>query len=110
MKKKLLLCLATGLVMLTTNSIAWAVDDPTVQQIQNDTAAANIKASEAKNKADGNDSKITGLYDNVDNLQQQIDNIQLTPGPIGPQGPQGETGATGIQGPQGDTGATGEKK
>ncbi len=48
-------------------------------------------------------------------LQEQIDNIQLTPGPPGPQGPQGEPGPQGIQGIQGiqgdkgDTGAKGDK-
>lgn len=101
MNKKLLACFATGLLILTTTTIAWAVDDATIQQIQNETAIANSKASEAKNKADGNDSKITGLYDNVSSLQQQIDNIQLTPGP------KGDTGDQGIQGLKGDTGATG---
>ncbi|MCH7643834.1 MAG: collagen-like protein [Myxococcales bacterium] len=40
-------------------------------------------------------------------LQQQIDNIELTPGPQGPPGPIGPTGSTGPQGLTGDTGATG---
>lgn len=57
----------------------------------------------------------------IDNLQEQIDNIQLIPGPTGPQGvigpqgvtgPQGATGADStVPGPQGSTGpqgATGE--
>jgi len=39
-------------------------------------------------------------------LQQQIDNIQLTPGPQGPAGPQGIQGEVG---PKGDTGAIGPK-
>lgn len=54
-------------------------------------------------------------------IQGNIENIELTPGPAGPQGatgpqgPQGEkgdkgdTGATGPQGPTGATGATGPK-
>jgi microcystin-dependent protein len=48
-----------------------------------------------------------------DDLQNQIDNIQLTPGPEGPQGevgpagPQGDPGPQGEQGPQGDVGPTG---
>jgi hypothetical protein len=50
------------------------------------------------------------------NLQNQINNIQLKPGPTGPQGLQGPAGATGAvgpigpmgpAGPKGDTGATG---
>jgi len=44
------------------------------------------------------------LWAAVCDLQQQIDNIQLIPGPQGPPGP---TGATGLQGPPGPTGATG---
>ncbi|MGB8215763.1 MAG: hypothetical protein WCE94_00515 [Candidatus Methanoperedens sp.] len=56
---------------------------------------------------------INGTTSKFADLQQQINNIQLTPGPQGPQGPQGlkgDTGATGAigpQGPKGDTGATG---
>lgn len=44
------------------------------------------------------------------NLQNQISNIQLTPGPqgpIGPQGLKGDTGATGATGAKGDTGPVG---
>jgi len=41
------------------------------------------------------------------NLQNQINNIQLKPGPTGPQGPKGDTGATGAVGPTGPAGATG---
>ena len=33
------------------------------------------------------------------NLQEQISNIQLTPGPQGPQGPQGEQGVPGLPAP-----------
>ncbi len=45
-------------------------------------------------------------------LQEQIDNIELTPGPKGDQGEKGDTGDDGvdgltIQGPQGDTGPQG---
>ena len=36
--------------------------------------------------------------DAIDNLQTQIDNIELIPGPTGSQGPQGATGATGATG------------
>jgi len=37
----------------------------------------------------------SALWDAVDFLQGQIDNIALTPGPEGPQGPQGEQGEPG---------------
>lgn len=46
----------------------------------------------------------------IQDLQSQIANIQLIPGPIGPQGPagvQGPQGATGSQGPQGIQGPAG---
>jgi hypothetical protein len=47
---------------------------------------------------------INGTTSKFADLQQQINNIQLTPGP---QGPKGDTGAQGPQGVKGDTGATG---
>ena len=46
----------------------------------------------------------------VMDLQKQINNIELTPGPtgpIGPQGPAGTPGADGAQGPAGTPGADG---
>ncbi len=49
----------------------------------------------------------------ITDLQAQIDNISLTPGPQGPQGPQGKVGTDGqdgtqgAQGKQGDAGAAG---
>ncbi len=43
----------------------------------------------------------------VDKLQNQIDNIQLTPGPQGPAGAVGAKGDTGPQGPAGLPGAVG---
>ena len=84
-KKISIAALLIGALFFLIPGKALAVDDATVTQIQND-------AVNAKNKANGNQDKITGLYDNVANLQQQIDNIALTPGPPGPQGPQGEPG------------------
>lgn len=40
----------------------------------------------------------------IGNLQNQIDNIQLIPGPAGPAGPAGATGPIGPQGIQGSSG------
>ena len=45
--------------------------------------------------------------DAIDNLQTQIDNIELIPGPTGSQGATGPQGPTGSQGPTGFTGPTG---
>ncbi|MCJ7538885.1 MAG: DUF1566 domain-containing protein [Desulfobacterales bacterium] len=61
MKKTLLAGLATVLFLLTSTGIAMAGDD-------------------AKSKTDSNNSKITGLYDNVRILQKQIDDLKQTLG------------------------------
>lgn len=45
----------------------------------------------------------------IKDLQNQIDTIELTPGPEGPAGPQGVKGDTGATGPQGLIGLTGAK-
>lgn len=80
---------------------------------------------------DGNTGvPFSALWDAVNYLQNQINNIKLTPGPqgpkgdtgsqgiqgpvgpkgdVGPQGIQGEQGLQGIQGPQGDQGIQGPK-
>ena len=42
-------------------------------------------------------------------VDEQIENIELTPGPQGPQGPQGEQGLQGATGPQGAEGPQGEQ-
>lgn len=48
-----------------------------------------------------------GIPQQINDLQEQINTIELTPGPQGEQGIQGETGATGAMGPQGVQGTTG---
>ena len=51
------------------------------------------------------------VWATIDNLQEQITNIQLIPGPKGdpgPPGPQGEQGIQGEKGENGDPGAQGE--
>lgn len=50
------------------------------------------------------------VYATIDFVSQEINNIELTPGPQGPQGlkgDKGEVGPQGIQGPKGDKGDTG---
>jgi hypothetical protein len=49
------------------------------------------------------------LQQQIDELKQQLQNIQLTPGPQGPAGPAGPTGATGGTGAIGATGPQGLK-
>ena len=48
-----------------------------------------------------------GIWGAVMDLQEQINGIQLTPGPTGPSGPTGPTGATGLTGAKGDQGDQG---
>ena len=50
------------------------------------------------------------VYATIDFVSQEINNVELTPGPQGPQGlkgDKGEVGPQGIQGPKGDKGDTG---
>jgi len=47
------------------------------------------------------------LQEQIDELRQQLEAIQLIPGPEGPQGPQGEQGPQGIQGLTGPEGPQG---
>jgi hypothetical protein len=58
-------------------------------------------------KKDGKQDK--AFKKGIKNLQQQIDNIQLTPGPKGDQGDKGDQGIQGIQGLKGDKGDQGDK-
>lgn len=61
------------------------------------------------------DSKISAQLGNVDlsdyatitYVNQEINTIELTPGPEGPQGPKGDKGDKGEQGPKGDKGEQG---
>ena len=53
------------------------------------------------------DTNLKGIWVAIMDLQKQITNIQLIPGPRGEQGPQGEPGPQGEQGPQGNQGPAG---
>ncbi|OGY48964.1 MAG: hypothetical protein A3B89_02965 [Candidatus Buchananbacteria bacterium RIFCSPHIGHO2_02_FULL_40_13] len=57
-----------------------------------------------------NGTPFKAIWDVIIDLQEQIANIQSTPGPTGSQGPKGDkgdTGDVGPQGPQGEIGLTG---
>src|SRR5690242_11775050 len=67
-------------------------------------------------QSNGLEQRVTALEKKVADLQNQIKNIALTPGPkgdkgdtgaSGPIGPKGDTGASGPAGPKGDKGDTG---
>jgi hypothetical protein len=89
------------------------IADPTFSSV------AFAQSGKKKDKDKDSDKGKKGIKHRVDALEQELANIELTPGPqgeTGAQGPQGDTGATGAagavgaegpQGPQGDTGATG---
>jgi cysteine-rich repeat protein len=79
---------------------AWAVDDTTIQGLQNDVSA--IKGGLPSEQA----ARIAA----DDALLNKINSIQLTPGPqgaVGPVGPIGPQGAKGDTGPQGPIGLSG---
>lgn len=78
------------------------MDNVTLKQ-QIDTAITNKTAMRSITPANvGENIKAT-----VDYIDQQISNIELTPGPQGPQGIQGPQGLPGIQGEIGFTGPEG---
>jgi hypothetical protein len=53
--------------------------------------------------------QIDSLRNNLVIVQEQVNNIQLTPGPAGPTGQQGPAGEKGDTGPRGPTGPQGER-
>ena len=69
----------------------------------------------ADGKGKGKGIPFQNIQGQIQDLQTQIDNIQLTPGtqgpagPVGPQGPEGPAGATGPQGSEGLQGSIGPK-
>ena len=66
-----------------------------------------------KKSAKGVPKQVKALRAKINNLQAQIDQLELKPGPqgpageVGPQGPAGERGAVGETGPQGPAGEQG---
>jgi len=108
MRSKLWALLVSGLLILQYGT-AFGVDEATVQQIQEDAATAKSEAATAKNKAEDNNTRITGLYDNVTSLKSLIDDIVVngTPGPPGPEGPAGPEGPVGPPGFDGEPGPPG---
>lgn len=54
----------------------------------------------ASNKPNG--TPFQAIWDAIDNLQNQIDNIQIIPGPQGEKGEKGDVGPQGPQGPAGE--------
>ncbi len=59
--------------------------------------------------AAGGESPWDRVWTAIQDLQNQIANIQLIPGPQGPEGPQGPAGTNGINGAPGATGPQGQQ-
>jgi len=73
-------------------------------------AKDNDKDKDSDKELKGNKLLIQAVQDlqgQTADLQNQINNIELTPGPQGPAGPQGPVGLTGATGPQGLPGNNG---
>jgi hypothetical protein len=91
--------------------------DGTTGRAENDTAGTSVDVGSAYVMIDPDLAEDQSAIDytsyRLDALQEELDNIQLTPGPQGPQGKAGAVGAAGNngsdggQGPQGKQGDTG---
>ena len=92
---------------------AWADDDAAIQELQTDVSVTKTKAdknaAEIESMKGGLPAEAAARAAKDADLQAQIDNIQLTPGPQGPQGPAGPPGADGAIGPAGPQGPQGEQ-
>jgi hypothetical protein len=90
---------------------AWSQTDATIEELQTDVSVAKSKsaqnAQEIESLKGGLPAERAARIAADSDLQNQINNIALTPGPEGPQGPQGEQGPAGPQGPIGLTGPAG---
>jgi len=65
------------------------------------------RENDKDNDSNGIPRKISNLQAQINALQVELDNIQLTPGPAGPQGPAGSDGADGAVGAAGPAGPQG---
>ena len=108
-KNTLMLAVLVGIVLLgasialadppTDTGVLWS----TITELQNNVADLQFDAESIW-------TAIAALQARDTDLQNQIDTIELTPGPVGPegeQGPVGPQGETGPAGPQGETGPAG---
>ncbi|MDH5518860.1 MAG: collagen-like protein [Gammaproteobacteria bacterium] len=98
------------LFLLFFPSIAMAVDDATILDIDSKATMAKSKSDhndnrihENDNKINGNNSRIQALESEVAILRELISNIQLIPGPKGEKGDPGPQGIQGDQGPPGNS-------
>src|SRR3990172_2704990 len=86
----------------------WAADEVVIQELQTDVSAVKKKgeqnAAEIESMKGGLPAEAAARKTADEDLQNQLNNIQLTPGPPGPQG---EPGPAGPQGPQGEVGLQG---
>jgi len=99
------------LLSVFLSGTSWAVDEAAIQELQTD-------VSVTKSKADQNAAEILSIKGGLPaeavareaadlDLQNQINTIQLIPGPQGPKGEPGLVGPQGEQGPAGPPGPVG---
>jgi len=100
---------------LTGNALITDTVYSSIAEADDKKADGKIKLKKKRDRDKDNDDngipgKIRLLQEQINALQTELDNIQLTPGPQGdpgPAGPQGPAGANGADGADGAVGATG---
>nr|DAT67382.1 MAG TPA: tail fiber protein [Caudoviricetes sp.] len=82
-------------------------DKPTIPSIEGLATQTYVNQKIAEATLSGGEVDLSA-YATIEFVEQEIEKIELTPGPQGPQGPQGEKGEVGPQGLQGLKGDKGE--
>ena len=102
--KKGFIIIAVVLSFLLYGS-AWAADEAAIQELQTDVSVTKTKAdkntAEIESMKGGLPAERAGREAADADLQNQINTIELTPGPQGEQGLQGAPGPAGPPGPEG---------
>ena len=105
----LVLCFAFLIVFFQMGT-AIVFEDPTFSSLA---FAKDKDKDKDKKRKKGIKHRVNAIEESVNDLQNQIDTIELTPGPQGPAGPTGPAGPAGTDGndgsagPQGPIGLTG---
>ncbi len=101
---KIFIIVYVGITLLATIQPSSASD---VTGLTSFTAGTPARAGEVNGNFQAIKSAVDDNHAHVSNLQVQVNDIQLIPGPIGPQGNTGPTGPMGPQGLQGIRGIAG---
>lgn len=101
LKRSVLIFGITFLFLFVQLGAGLVINDPAF------TSVAFAKKGDDDKDKDSDKGKKKGIKHRVDALEQDLANIELTPGPQGDKGDTGDTGATGPAGPQGIPGEQG---